>query len=285
MVREIIPRELIRHLEWTGQEQPPKKEPKKRTPEVVEQAPSVFSIDDLVNRGKTHYHDNLHRALRAAERYAKSGIVASMPYLIAGKATADKDNYLWEDWFTALTEEDVGVDKKGSFVKKDKAVLVIVHGGGILTPNKIKKAYDEELTGQNAAKFTEEEFDDLLEGKLPNGESIKLYSFTDFEKGTPDPFGRYGVVINYQTAKNTKSGYYKKKAFMKNQVVIARAGGLEHLDTYFEKAKGANGEVANCHPFKDIDSSQPQGRLLFLYSTITASSAISILITMAVLSG
>ena len=45
------------------------------------------------------------------------GIVASMPQLIAGKSLTDKKSYLWKDWFTALSEENIGIDRKGTFVK------------------------------------------------------------------------------------------------------------------------------------------------------------------------
>ena len=51
---------------------------------------------------------------------------------------------------------------------------------------------------------------------------------------------------------------------MENPLVIARAGTLEHLDDYFEKAKHKNGTLGNWHRFGEIDFQQPQGRLLFV---------------------
>ncbi|MBU4352524.1 MAG: hypothetical protein KKA65_05240 [Nanoarchaeota archaeon] len=52
---------------------------------------------------------------------------------------------------------------------------------------------------------------------------------------------------------------------MENPLVIARAGTLEYLESYFEKAKHSKNNNLGClHPFKNRDASTPQGRLLFL---------------------
>ncbi len=261
----IIPRDLIKHLEWSPGQEVPKTTPVKPTP--VQQRSSL-SIEALVNHGKEFYDRNMPNALRQAQDYATpDGVVASMPYNIAGKALADKSNYLWQHWFTTLTEENVGIDKKGFFVSKGKPVVITLHGGGILTPDRIQQAYDEGLTGQSAAKFTEKEIDDLLDGILPNGERIELYSTDDVKNAKiPYPFGKYGVVTDFETAKATTSGYHRKNAFLENPLVIARAGTLEHLESYYEKAKSSEGNLANYHPFKRINPTQSQGRLLFLSS-------------------
>ncbi|MBU2637590.1 MAG: hypothetical protein KJ955_01325, partial [Nanoarchaeota archaeon] len=49
-------------------------------------------------------------------------------------------------------------------------------------------------------------------------------------------------------------------------LVIARAGTLEHLDGYFDKAKSSD-KVGNWHRLGEINFRQPQGRLLFVYLT------------------
>ena len=40
---------------------------------------------------------------------------------------------------------------------------------------------------------------------------------------------------------------------------------LDHLEAYFDKAKDSDGDVGNHHRFGEIDPSQPQGRVLFLF--------------------
>lgn len=263
-----IPRELIKHLEWhAGQEVPVIESPKPSKDEVIIIPDGDFTIDDLIKRGKEFYDDSLPTALRNAKKHATpKGIVATMPHLISGRALSDKSNYLWQNWFTAQTEENIGIDKKGTYTTKGKPVLIIVHGEGILTPERIEKTYEDELTNEYAAKLAEQEIDDLLEGKLPNGENIKLHSFKDFKKETAKLPLKYGIVIDFAIAKKTKSDYHNKKAFLKNPLVIARAGGEEYLERYFDKQKSEDEQVGNWHPFNSIDPLQYQGRLLFLYS-------------------
>lgn len=272
----IIPRDLIQHLVWVpGQPSPVLPVPPTPIPPAVGGA---FSIDDLVNRGTPFYSEQKDAtgsyyvgvpiSLQQAVAHAGAdGIVASLPYLVAGKAVADKSNYLWQTWLTALTEEDVGIDKKGTFVSKGKPVLVVLHGGGILTHTRITQAYTEGLTPQHAAKFTETEFDNLLKGIIPGGESISLYTLEDAQnKRIPHPFGRYGVVMDFETAKATASGLHPKSNFMSNPLVLARLGTLDHAEPYFDKAKNSDDKVGSYHLFGSIDHRQAQGRVLFLYN-------------------
>ena len=270
----IIPPKLIEHLEWNpGQEVPV-------VPTVGQGTQLVqgreFSIEQLINQGKPFYSDakdssnnwiGVTVSLEETQNHVgEEGVIASMPYLLAGKAKADKDNYLWKTWLTALSEENVGIDKNGKFVSTGHPVVVTVHGGGILTLDRIKRAYSEGLTPKNAAKLEDEEFDNLLEGTLPSGERIELYSIADVANGNvTNPFGRYGIVTDFEVAKSTTSGYHEKTNFMVNPLVHARAGTLEYLDEYFEKAKrDLDDKLRNSHPFNSIDPAQPQGRVLFL---------------------
>ncbi len=244
------------------------------TPQTTQQRTS--SIDALVNSGREFYSKQIDRRgnyigvpIALQEVYDQMGsdvVVATMPYLVAGKAKADKSNYLWQKWFTALSEENAGIDKNGKLVGRDQPVVLTLHGGGILTPQRINQAYIEGLTPQNTAKFTDEEFDNLLNGVLPSGESINLYTVDDVRQGRiPDPFGRYAVWMPAETAKAKPSGYHAKSDFMNNELVIARAGTLDHLDAYFEKAQhSSNHNLGNWHRCGKIDFRQPQGRVLFV---------------------
>ena len=267
------PRFLRTAERWMNKEIPeihPKAQPKVSPISISH---SSFSIDDIL-KGKTFYSNEQDNgkyigvpvALQQALVYAGAeGIVASMPYLVAGKAAADKKNYLWKEWFTALSEENIGIDKSGIFVKSGKPVVITVHGGGILKSDRIRQAYNEGLTGQNAAKYTNEEFNNLLKGVLQNGESIQIYTIEDIKKGNiPNPFGRYAVALDFETAKATNSGYHKKKGFMENPLVLARVGTIEHLENYFDKANDSDGNVRNTHRLSEIDYNQQQGRLLYL---------------------
>ena len=178
-------------------------------------------IEALVKNGSQFYSEEkdsdgnyIGVAVALQKAYDKMGndaVIASMPYLIAGKANADKKNYLWQNWFTALSEENAGIDKKGKLVGAGEEIVITLHGRGILTPERIRQAYSEGLTPQNAAKYTDDEFDNLLKGVLPSGESIELYNVDDVKKGIPEPFGRYAIWMPAEAAKATASGYHKRK--------------------------------------------------------------------------
>lgn len=251
-------------------EDPDSKPPKK------DERDFPFTIEDLVNRGNDDFYSTDKNAqginvgisisLRKTLKYFGSeGVVASMPYLIGGLSIANTDNFLRKNWHTALSEEDVGIDKKGKFVGKGKPILIVEHGGGILLPDRIDKAYTDGLTPQNAARFTPKEFDDLLEGVLPSGERIVLYSVNDVKEGkVKNPFGRYAVWLPFETAKTTNSGWHNKHDFINNDLVIARAGTTKYLNNYFEKVKHNDRTVGNWHRFNEIDPNVPQGRVLFV---------------------
>ena len=243
-----------------------------------------FSIDNLVKNEKTFYNntkvgDNyvgLPLALEEAQKWVKAnnGIVATMPYLIAGKANAfitdakgnklrDDNNYLWKQWLTALSEEYVGIDEKGKYAGKGKSVLITLHGGGILTPDRIKKAYADGLTAQNAAKLEAPEITNLLNGVLPSGEHITVYSFDDLKKGIQQPFGKYAAVIEFDKVKSLQSKQFKEKEFLANPLVLMRAGTMKYLSEYYEKAHDKDG-LGCYHRFNETNPSVPSGRLLFL---------------------
>ncbi|MEM4259908.1 MAG: hypothetical protein QXG00_01600 [Candidatus Woesearchaeota archaeon] len=276
---------LIKHMDWVlGQNTPqrPVVDPTPTPQPVQQRTRSIEAIEALINYGQEFYSDERDErggrvglAVAMQEAYDKmgsDGIIATLPYLIAGKAHADKTSYLWKKFFfTGLSEENVGIDKKGILVRRGNGIVVIVHGGGILTPDRIKQAYRKRkgFTSQKTAKFTDDEFNNLLRGSLPSGESINLYTVDDVVKGNiPDPFGRYAVWMPVEKAIRTKSGCYDKKGFMNNPLVIARAGTLEYIEKYFDREKSL-GEYVGCHHMFDRTGfRQPQG--LFLYVSQTS---------------
>ena len=257
----LIPRELIKHLEWVPGQQPPKQEPP--VPVSIPQNSSQYSLDDILH-GRTFYDGKLPVALRQALEYAgREGIVATMPEFIAAKIKADKSHNFWKEWYAVHTEENIGHDKNGRFYQKNEPVLVLVNGGGILTPERIEQAYSEDLIN-GSAKYRDDEFDALLEGKLPDGTAISLYKLEEIQRGVSNLLHRFGVVMPYSIAQETKSGLHKKKEFLENPLVIARVGGSENLEAYYEKAKDKDGDVGSWHSLNGRDASQPQGRVLFV---------------------
>jgi len=206
---------------------------------------------------------------RALEYAGADGFVTSMPQLLHARANAPYDNIIWNTWFTANSEENVVTTKQGHHV------VVTVHGGGIFaSPDRFERSLradlsrfnSEGLTGQYAVKITEREARDVLEGKLPDGSEIPLYPFAEFKRGVADLPRRYGVVLDWQVAKNGQRGYVSFDVLQDDPNMIVRAGGVEALAAYLDKAQARHNTelMGNWHDHNRIDPSQPQARILKL---------------------
>ena len=209
-------------------------------------------------------------ALRRALRYAgDDGFVASMPQLLHARVNADYDNIIWNTWFTANSEEDVVTTPQGNHV------LVTVHGGGIFAkPARFERSlradlrrYNSEgLTGQYAAKISKKEAHGVLEGRLPDGTEVPVYPFDEFKRGIADLPIRYGVILDFELARQSKRGYEHFEILKDDPNMIVRAGGVEANVAYLDKYRDRNNTkvMGNWHPYNRIDPDQPQTRLPFL---------------------
>ena len=209
-------------------------------------------------------------AFRRALRYAgDDGFVASMPALLHARANASYDNIIWNTWFTANSEESVVTTPQGN------RVVVAVHGGGIFArPERFERSLradldrhnSEGLTGQYAAKISEQEGRDLLQGRLPDGAEIPVYPFAEFKQGIADLPRRYGVVLDLEVAKKGARGYTSFDVLKDDSNMIVRAGGVEPLAAYLDKAKARNNTqlMGNSHSHNWMDPNQPQSRILNL---------------------
>jgi len=209
-------------------------------------------------------------ALRRALRYAgDDGFVASMPQLLHARTNASYENIVWNTWFTANSEENVLTTPQGNHV------VVTVHGGGIFaSPERFERSLradlsrhnSEGLTGQYAAKITEQEAHDVLQGKLPDGSEIPVYPFDEFKQGITNLPMRYAVVLDFDVAKNSARGYVSFDVLEDDPSMIVRAGGVEPLAEYLDKARNRHNTelMGNWHSHNNIDPKQPQARLLNL---------------------
>jgi hypothetical protein len=209
-------------------------------------------------------------AFRRALRYAGvDGFVASMPALLRARVNADYDNIIWNTWFTANSEENVLATPQGNHV------VVTVHGGGIFaSPERFERSLradlsrhnSEGLTGQYAAKLSEQEGRDLLQGRLPDGAEIPVYPFDEFKRGVAGLPRRYGVVLDFEMAKKGERGHASFDVLKDDPNMIVRAGGVEPLAAYLDKARTRHNTelMGNSHSHNWIDPSQPQARILNL---------------------
>ena len=258
-----------------------KKTDEDSTPTIDIDTSFPFSVEDLVERGKEFYsadRDGKNQeigvsvSLRTALKWSleHDGVVATMPFLIAGLSIADLNNYLRKEWHTTRTEEYSGIDIDGVLGSAGEPVVVTLHGGGILTPGRILKAINEGVTPKGNAVLTSEEFNQVLRGSvLP--EKYKPFPFYTVDDVKNDkvssPFGRYAVWLPLDMAESTQVGPNNKKEFMKNNLVLARAGTPRYIEQYFDNVQAESLLVCNYHRFKEINPKVSQVRMLFINNT------------------
>jgi len=206
-------------------------------------------------------------ALRNALRYAgDDGFVASMPQLLHARVNAPYDNIIWNTWFTSNSEESVVTTPQGNHV------VVAVHGGGIFAdPERLERSLRAHLgrsnaaglTGQYAAKISAIEARDVLNGHLPDGSEIPVYPFVEFRRGGADLPRRYAVVLDFEMAKKSINGYADFDVLMTDPNMIVRAGGVEPLAAYLDKARSRNNTklMGSRHSYNRIDPNQSQTRI------------------------
>jgi len=231
---------------------------------------SLPAVAEVRMQAAIVFEPHIPTALRRALAYAgDDGFVASMPQLLHARTNASYDNIIWNTWFTSNSEESVVTTKQGN------RVVVAIHGGGIFaSPERFERSYhadlsrfnDEGITGQTAAKITVREARDVLEGKLPDGTEIPVYPFDEFKQGVANLPMRYGVILDFELARQAKRGYETIEILRDEPNLIIRAGGVEPLAAYLDKYQARHNAklMGNWHPYNRIDPDQPQTRIPFL---------------------
>ncbi len=216
------------------------------------------------------FDSHVPNALRRALEYAgDDGFVASMPQLLHARANAPYDNIIWNTWFTSNSEESVVTTPQGN------RVVVAVHGGGIYaSPERFERTYRASVdrsspvgfTGQYAGKISAREASDVLNGVLPDGSEIPVFQFDEFKRGVADLPLRYAVVLDFELARKSTRGYDPFDVLKDEPNMIVRAGGVEPLAAYLDKARDRHNTkiMGNWHPYNRIDPEQPQTRIPFL---------------------
>ncbi len=226
--------------------------------------------EDIKMEATIIFDSHVPTALRRALDYAgDDGFVASMPQLLHARANAPYDNIIWNTWFTSNSEESV--------VKtaQENIVVMAVHGGGIFTsPERFERVYRASVarssldgfTGQYAGKISEQEAREVLDGKLPNGSEIPVYAFDEFKRGIANLPLRYGVISDFEMVRKSTRGYDPFEVLKDEPNMIVRAGGVEPLAAYLDKARDrhSTGVMGNWHPYNRIDPNQAQTRIPFL---------------------
>ena len=210
-----------------------------------------------------------HTLRRALDYAGEDGFVASMPQLLHARTHAAYDNTIWNTWFTSYTEESVVTTPQGN------VVVLAIHGGGIFSsPERYEQVYrasvnrsnTDGLTGQYAGKISQKEGQDALQGRLPDATEIPVYPFNEFKQGVADLPIRYGVILDFELARQSKRGYEEFDTLKDDPNMIVRAGGVEANIAYLDKYRDRNNTklMGHWHPYNRIDSDQAQTRMPFL---------------------
>lgn len=218
---------------------------------------------------ESHLPDALRRALIHA---GDDGFVASLPQLLHARVGAAFDNIIWNTWFTANSEECVARTPQGNWV------VVAVHGGGIFaSPERIRTLYHANVdrgselgfTGIFAAKISERENRDIIDGRLPDGRRIPVFDFDAFTRGIADLPRHYAVVMDLDLAKSARTGYVGFDDLRDDPMMIVRAGGVEQASDYLDKAstRGNSDTIGNWHSFNEMEADQPQSCICVMYGS------------------
>ena len=201
-----------------------------------------------------------------------------MPQLLHARANATFDNELWDTWFFTSNSEESMIR-----TPQDNYVALVVHGGGIFsTPERFRQLYLASTDRHSAAGFTglfggrilEQEAQDMLEGRCPDGSEIPVYSYNEFQNGIADLPRRYAIVMDLDKARSSLCGFATFDHLKEDPLMIARAGGVDAASAYLDKAKAYYGttEMGSWHRFNDMDPMNPQTWVLFVYDCIAGAS-------------
>lgn len=202
------------------------------------------------------YNSNMAKALEEATQF---GSVPTLPELIDMRIKAPFTDLVWQYGYDTTTEEHVGTSK-------GKAYVVIVHGQGLLTAQRIQKSLDEGLH-EYSAKITQSEFDNLLKGKI-NGKKVAVYTASQLAEIKGNAKERnYVVVLTLAQATEVESGYRSHAEIEKSVLALCRMGGNARLKAYLAKIKEKGYSNLGCY-YRYVNKAEkytvPSARLLFL---------------------
>ena len=101
---------------------------------------------------------------------------------------------------------------------------------------------------------------------MPDGSAFPVYTYEEFKPGIADLPIRYAVILDFENARNAADDYVSFDVLKEDPIMIMRAGGVEPLAAYLDKAQQRHNtdRMGNWHPYDRIDPDQPQARRLRL---------------------
>ena len=174
---------------------------------------------------------------KALEHIGDNRLLATLPEILETIVKTNNDPQLIQEKYNTHSEEIIGIDKKGNHTKKGGNILLVIHGGGLITPENI--LISEYL---NNIVYSRKEFDNLLDGKLPDGQHIEIYNYEEIKKGLIPKQHSYGIAIDRELASHNLH-CMNKKEFLKHPSSSMRAGSSKYLEDYYNLIKSDDGYI------------------------------------------
>lgn len=224
------------------------------------------------------YDVSLPNALRKAQTaLGKKDIVAPMYVLL--------NHFDESTWYTANTEDVIGIDRNGLYGRRGESVVVTIHGGidgnGILSSQLLDYVIKGHNTGEslvieecslNLDKLYSHNntVPNLLDGKMPDGTNIPVFSYNELVAGNcPNDFKRFAVVRSLELAERTKSGFQSIDNLVdfsgnaSDSQLISYSAGIENATRFVNALRGSmNGfEIWNPFSSKHFNPEVSQARI------------------------
>ncbi|MBS3168684.1 hypothetical protein J4216_06155 [Candidatus Woesearchaeota archaeon] len=209
---------------------------------------------------KSVYGVNKAVALREAKEAFKKGRLFALPDTIDKRIVLPFKHQIWTKRSTPNSEEIVLITPQGN------KIVVVAHREGIFTnnPDRIEQAYKEGLI-DCAGRVYQEESKNLLNGKATTGGEVRVLTYGDLLNTRLEDLkeGAYIIILDFDVAKATKSGFQYIDELSENPLFISRVGHPEIAQGYLADLKG-NRVYGNFHHFNKERSDRKLSSFLFL---------------------
>lgn len=201
-------------------------------------------------------------------------ILLSAPAIIAAIAEGKSPKKIKEmqsKTWTSLTEILTGIDTQGIYAENEP-VIIVVHGGGLLTYDKLVASKSGGLNQQKKVFLKTYEWNKLLKGKLHGAEiEIPVYPIERISEIKDPIFGRYAVIIKLDDAK-ASCGAFDRNGFIGNKLALAIAGTGEYLGKYFDAAN-LDGKITVNENITNCDPNKPSGSFAYILKSMQGIAA------------
>lgn len=181
----------------------------------------------------------------------------------------------WQQTLTPNYDEAIGLDLEGRIGGKDESVFVGIQGSGIaLSSAKQLQEACNNKTPEGFPSTTNREISNLLAGKLPNGQQIKVYTLPEIMKEDPKRLpAAYAIASPLKDLQDRPSGRIRVDELETDKLFIIRAGHPQTAKDYVKvlRLMGIE-EHGNWHPLPNLKPENPSVHVLHVLNDTSRCS-------------